>query len=162
MFKCFKKRRVKVTETVPRVNEYPEHYNVALELVGTREISGSKHNPVIEKMFDLVTGKKYSDETPWCAAFVGYALLKTGHESTGKLTARSYLKYGEKIEAPKTGDIVIFWRGKKDGWQGHVAFFVKDDGKYVVVLGGNQSNKVSFARYKKSKVLGYRRPSINV
>ena len=138
----------------------PRWMPVAQSYVGTDEIRGSKHNPVILAYFEAVGhGWVKDDETPWCAAFVGACLEEVGVKGTGSLAARSYLNWGKKVTKPKYGDIVVFWRGSKNSWEGHVAFFVKETDNYVYVLGGNQSNSVNVTRYSKSKVLGYREPS---
>jgi hypothetical protein len=42
---------------------------------------------------------------------------------------------------------------------GHVGFYVRETAKYVYVLGGNQSNKVSIAGYDKARIIAYRLPS---
>jgi len=141
-------------------SKVPTWMPIAQSYVGTDEIRGSKDNPVIVKYFDDVGhGWVKDDETPWCAAFVGAVLEESGHKSSGSLAARSYLDWGHKVDRPKYGDIVVFWRGKKSGWQGHVAFFVRETKSYVYVLGGNQGDSVNVSRYAKNRVLGYRRPS---
>ena len=79
---------------------------------------------------------------------------------TSKPNARSFLKWGMRIIEPKFGDIVVFYRGNKKGWQGHVAFYHSKSRipGYIKVLGGNQKDQVSIARYPNRKILGYRRP----
>jgi hypothetical protein len=87
-------------------------------------------------------------------------LEKAGFSSTRKLNARSYLTWGEKVtglEQAREGDVVIFTRGSSAA-QGHVAFFHKATGSQIEVLGGNQSDGVTIARYAKSRLLGIRRP----
>lgn len=137
-------------------------YRAAEAHMGLDEWPGAKHNPAIVKMFEASGhGWVKDDETPWCAAFVGSVLAECGLQGTGDLAARSYMKWGEAVDpaAAKPGDIVVFWRGSKDGWQGHVAFFDKFEGDDVWVLGGNQGNTVSVARYPRARLLGVRRPS---
>lgn len=142
------------------MNMTPTWMPIAQTYVGTDEIPGSKHNQkIIEWFKDVGHAWVKDDETPWCAAFVGAVLEEAGYTSTRALNARSYLTWGHKADDPRYGDIVVFWRGKRDGWQGHVAFFVRESKEYVWVLGGNQSNSVNVQRYSKSKVLGYRRPA---
>jgi len=128
---------------------------------GVKEFKGSE-NPIIMEYFDAVGhGWVKEDEVPWCAAFVGACLEEAGVKSTGSLAARSYLRWGKKVDNPSYGDIVVFWRGKRDGWQGHVGFYVKEDKSYIYTLGGNQRNAVNVSRYRKSRLLGYRKaPSI--
>lgn len=97
--------------------------------------------------------------TPWCAAFVNKVLKENGIEGTDSLLARSFLKFGEQVRSnPIKGDIVILSRGSQS-WQGHVGFFVRFDGDKVVLLGGNQGNEVSIAKFDKSRILGIRRAS---
>ena len=98
--------------------------------------------------------------TPWCAAFINACERAVGNPGTGKLNARSFLAYGEKIDLQKAekGDIVVFKRGGST-WQGHVSYFysydMKDDGLWV--LGGNQADMVRLSFYPRYKLLGVRR-----
>lgn len=103
-------------------------------------------------------------QTEWCAAFVNAVLHKEGKEGSESvskypLTARSFLKWGEEVKEPKTGDIVVFPRG--DSWQGHVGFYVRtvilSGVETYVILGGNQDNSVSLEYYPASKALSIRR-----
>ena len=134
---------------------------IARDLTGTKEIKGSADNPQIIEMYRAV-GHDWveHDEVAWCAAFVGFCLEKAGLPSTRKLNARSYLAWGEMVagvEQAREGDIVIFTRGASTA-QGHVAFFLRAVGTQVEVLGGNQSDAVTVARYARSRILGIRRP----
>lgn len=98
-------------------------------------------------------------ETAWCAAFVNSVLGAHGKGGTDSLAARSFLSYGEPVTTPSRGDIVVLRRGTQ-GWQGHVGFYVGEEGDNILVLGGNQSNKVSIDKYPKRRLLGYRRPHL--
>jgi uncharacterized protein (TIGR02594 family) len=137
------------------------HMTIARSYLGTKELKGSADNPKIMEMYRTV-GHDWveHDEVAWCAAFVGHCLEKAGLPSTRKLNARSYLTWGEKVvglEQAKEGDVVVFTRGSSDA-TGHVAFFLKATGQQIEVLGGNQSDGVSVARYPRSRLLGIRRP----
>ena len=137
------------------------HMTIARSYLGTKELKGSADNPKIMEMYRTV-GHDWveQDETARCAAFVGHCLEKAGFTSTRKLNARSYLSWGEKVAGPdqaKEGDIVVFTRGPNTS-QGHVAFFLRTVGAQIEVLGGNQSDSVTVARYAKSRLLGIRRP----
>lgn len=137
-------------------------YKLARTFIGTFEWKDG-HNPKILKMFEDV-GHKWvrDDETAWCAAFVGAMLKRSGLPYTGKLNARSYCDWGEPVarKDAREGDIAIFWRGSRDSWQGHVAFFVADQGATITVLGGNQSNSVNVTNYPASRLLEIRRLSV--
>lgn len=134
-------------------------YQIARRHIGTREIPGSKHNPVIVQWLRRLATWVHDDETPWCSAFVDHCAREAGYESTGKLNARSWLDVGDKIHirAARQGDVVIFSRGNPDGWQGHVGFIDSIVPNHIRTLGGNQSDSVNISSYPKSSVLGIRR-----
>lgn len=134
---------------------------IATKYKGQKEIKGNRDNPVIMSFFAKSGHPNIAhDETPWCSAFVGAVMHEYGVKGTNALNARSWLKWdiGKKVRKPRYGDIVIFWRGSKSSWKGHVAFFEKEDERFVWCLGGNQGDQVKRARYAKSRVLGYVRP----
>ena len=54
---------------------------------------------------------------------------------------------------------IVFWRGKRDGWKGHVGFYAGEDADAFHVLGGNQGNAVSIVRIGRDRLLGARWPS---
>ena len=122
------------------------------------------HNPKILAYFkDAGHPQIKDDETAWCAAFVGAMLKRSGSQGTGSLVARSYLNWGEPVDLAdaKPGDIVVFARGNST-WQGHVGFFVKRQGAFIEVLGGNQSNQVNIQRYSTANLLGVRREKLSL
>lgn len=128
--------------------------------MGVEEWPGAQHNPVIQGFFaSSGANQNEADETPWCAAFVGAVLAELGLPNTGRLNARSYLDWGVPVAMADVmpGDVVVFWRGNPQGWQGHVGFVVSLTGSSVICRGGNQSNRVSDAEYAMSRVLGFRR-----
>lgn len=85
-----------------------------------------------------------------------------GSESVNEnpLLARSFLDWGEPVDEPILGDIVVFPRGNS-GWQGHVGFYIMtdtiDDVTYYVILGGNQDNMVTYDSYPAASALSIRR-----
>ncbi len=136
-------------------------FSVATHFKGTSEVHGSVDNPKIVEMF-RVSGhpEVQDDETPWCAAFVGTCLRLSGYRSSGSLGARSYQKFGQDLkQQPRRGCIVVFWRGDPKAATGHVAFYDRDDGDQVLVLGGNQGDEVTTRGFPKSRVLAYRWPT---
>jgi uncharacterized protein (TIGR02594 family) len=136
-------------------------YSLARTHIGTREIPGSKNNPLIVTWLRRISSWVNDDETAWCAAFVNAMAAEAGYEQSGKLNARSFMEVGIPIalENAKPGDVVVFWRVAKDSWEGHVAFFVSYDphSQLVRVLGGNQSDSVSITNYSRAQLLGIRR-----
>lgn len=135
---------------------------IARGYLNEREIPGPKHNPKIMELWNLIGAPYRDDETAWCGAFVGGVLKQAGLKCpTNAASSRSFLSLPVKLGLPAYGSIVVFWRGEPDGWQGHVGFVVGRDAKSnLMVLGGNQSNKVSIQAFDTDRVLGYRWPSI--
>jgi uncharacterized protein (TIGR02594 family) len=135
-------------------------FSVAMHFKGLTEIHGSVANPQIVEMFRISGHAEVKDdETPWCAAFAGACLRLSGYRSSGSLGARSYENFGQDLkDAPQRGCIVVFTRGKPSAGTGHVAFFDRDDGDHVIVLGGNQGDAVTTASFPKNRVLAYRLP----
>ncbi len=136
-------------------------YEMALAYLGEREGAAALDNPVILEMYASVGHPEVrSDDVAWCAAFVGHCIELVGLQSTRSLAARSYLDWGVEVEPDdaREGDIVVFWRGSRSSWQGHVAFFIRRLGNQIEVLGGNQGDAVSIARYPAARLLAIRRP----
>lgn len=132
----------------------------ARKLIGLKEIPGAKHEPRIVQFFaEAGHGYVKDDETSWCAAFANAMLKRVGITGTGSLAARSFLNWGEKLDRPRVGCIVVFWRGSPSSWQGHVGFYAGENQTHIRVLGGNQSNAVNISSYPKSQLLGYRWPT---
>jgi len=124
---------------------------------GVHEVPGPASNPrIVEYLQGLGTGG--GDETPWCAAFVGWCLKHSGHPGTGLPNARSYLGWGQPTEL-RLGAAAVLWRGARDGWQGHVAFILDTSDSSLYLLGGNQGDRVSVAAYPKDRLLGLRWPN---
>lgn len=134
-------------------------YEIALSQYGLKEASGKEDNPAIIEMFNALgfDGKTLKDETAWCSAFVNWCCKVSGLPFTGKLNARSWLEWGVDVTDPELGDIVIYWRGSPDGWQGHVGFYITERAGWIYTLGGNQGNQVQISAYPASRLLGYRR-----
>lgn len=130
----------------------------ARSLLGARERAGDADNQTIMQLFrDVGHGWVEHDETAWCAAFVGACLERSGIRSTRSLRARSYLDWGVELAEPRLGCIAVLSRGR-DPALGHVAFYLGHDGDGIRLLGGNQDNAVTIARYPASRVLSYRWP----
>jgi uncharacterized protein (TIGR02594 family) len=130
----------------------------AMKEVGVHEIPGPKAEARIVWYDSFTTLKATSDEVPWCSAFACAMMEVNGIESPKSAAARSWLSWGEPLDGPKIGAVVVFSRGTNPA-AGHVGF-VKDvnaDGT-LQVLGGNQGDKVCVATFNTSHALGYRWP----
>lgn len=120
-------------------------------------------NPVVEEFHKYATKDNkvgMSDDVPWCASFVCWVLEMVGMGSTNSKMARSYTKWGRStLKNPLPGDIVVYWRGSKNGSLGHVGFFLKEVNGLIYTLGGNQNDAVNISKYDRSRVLDIRRSS---
>ena len=137
-------------------------WDIAFKEEGVKEIAGSRHNPRIMEMAREAGFTNYTaDEIAWCAMFANYVVQKAGLPGTGKLTARSFENWGVEVplrDAPR-GAVIVFWRVRRDGWQGHVAFLDRIENGKIYVLGGNQSNSVNIAPYAWDRFLTARVPA---
>ncbi len=128
----------------------------AVKLLGTKEVVGKQHNPVILGWAKEVGLQKVytADEIPWCGLAIAYACHKAGVEVVDKpLWALSWANYGTKVSEPMLGDILTF---KRDGG-GYVGIYVGEDKDCYHVLGGNQGNAMSVSRIVKSRLYQARR-----
>ena len=94
----------------------------------------------------------------WCAAAMNASLAQVGLPGTGSPAAKSFLNYGNPVTEPQHGDIVVLYRGPRNGEYGHVGYVdrINPDGS-VRVLGGNQSQGVNYTNFPADQVAGYRR-----
>jgi uncharacterized protein (TIGR02594 family) len=136
-------------ETAPRILVQ------AVKLIGTKEIVGKAHNPIILDWAKQLGIKAYTnDEIPWCGLFIAYCAHKANVQIVdGPLWALNWAKYGTKESTPMLGDVLTF---KRNGG-GHVGLYVGEDRTHYHVLGGNQNNQVNVMRIAKSRLHQARR-----
>lgn len=109
-------------------------------------------------------GKTLGDpaKLPWCGDAVQTCLALTLPDEpqlANPYLARNWVKFGVKLETPVLGCILAFWRGARNGTNGHVGLYVGEDVSAFHVLGGNQSDAISIVRLDKARLLGMRWPS---
>lgn len=136
--------------------ELVKPFEIALSQYGICEWPGESHNPEVVKYFRECNFKVQDDETSWCSVFVCWCMKQANVPHTNSLSARSWANWGVKIYEPQLGDIAVFNR-PPISWQGHVGFYVRNDGNRVWVLGGNQNNSVNISSYSGVHLIGYRR-----
>lgn len=133
----------------------PSWVQIALAEQGQAEQAGDKQNARIVAYHAITGLRAQNDETPWCASFVGWCLEQAGLKSTASAAARSYEAWGIALEQPVLGAIVTFTRAGG----GHVGFYMgARDGKWLI-LGGNQTNRVSIAPYDPNRMTTIRWPA---
>lgn len=146
-------------------------FDLAQRCVGIVERPGPKDNhPAILWGLELCgLGRDQPDEIPWCSAILNLWAWLLRLPRSKSAAARSWLRVGTPIHlnAAEPGfDVVILKRGTGDqpgpevtsGAPGHVGLFAGiEDGGWVLVLGGNQNDAVTVARFRAANVLGVRR-----
>lgn len=143
-------------------------YLHASTFIGVKELPGDADNPHIMEFF-RACGHKWvnSEETPWCSAAMNAWCRDLGMPSTGSLRARSWLEVKSNAEYKVVtinsiddlllGDLLVLWRGKRNGSQGHITMFTSVHGGRLNALGGNQSNKVCVKAYPNYRFLAGKR-----
>jgi len=133
----------------------PPWMPIAIKELGVSEVKGNLHNPKILEYHKTTTLAAKQDEVSWCSSFVNWVMKQAGIKGTGLANAQSWLKWGVGIDVPIYGSIVVLKRGKEP-WMGHVGFLVYDSKERMMILGGNQGDKVSIAPFSKKDLLGIR------
>lgn len=131
---------------------------IAESQLGVEEYAGTEHNPrILAYAKQIGYGGIAVDETAWCSIFANWCAMRASLPYSGKLNARSWLEVGQPVEDPEPGDVVVFWRGNPNSWEGHVALIDSMGDGVINVLGGNQSNRVCVLAYQSARLIGYRR-----
>ena len=131
----------------------PTWLTEAKKHIGVTEITGPKTNAVIASWLHRLKAWWNDDETPWCGVFVAACMQVCGFTLPANwMRARAWADWGTRISHPALGCIVVFER--QGG--GHVGFVVgiAPDGR-LMVLGGNQRNRVWVDAFERSRVLAY-------
>lgn len=126
---------------------------------GVRTAPPGQSNPRITAYHAGTNIAGYDDKAAWCSSFVQWTLAQVGITGTGSALARSWLDWGQPLDAPVPGCIVVLTRDDPAGWTGHVGFYLRSQGDQVLLLGGNQLDCVCENAYPLASVLGYRWPS---
>lgn len=131
-------------------SDAPAWITEAVKHIGLKEIVGPKHNTKIISWIKNLGGWFTTDEVPWCGTFIAQC-LKQANRGYPKhwYRALAYESYGTRLAKPAYGCIGVMARSGG----GHVTFIVGEtnDGKYLVGLGGNQSNAVNLMKFPKSR-----------
>ena len=132
---------------------------IACAEMGVHTYPPGQSNPRVTEYHTNTNIAGYDDKASWCSSFINWSLAQVDIMGTGSALARSWLDWGEPLEIPVPGCIVVLSREDPSGWKGHVGFFLRVDEDYVHLLGGNQLEQVREHFYPTSTVLGYRWPS---
>jgi len=142
----------------------PNIVREALKTFGLKETKGGYNTDEIIDMAEALGGViedfYTADSIPWCGLAVSYWIMKAGFKppiNYSQVRARDFATWGKAVKKPAFGDILVFWRGAKNGRDGHVGLYVMENEEYYYVLGGNQSDQVKISKLKKSRLLAARR-----
>lgn len=143
-----------VPSTMPWLEE-------AVRAIGTQEQPGRGSNEaIIGWAEDLELTSYNDDDIPWCGLFTAHCVGSQMPEETlpgNPLGARQWQNFGIST-SPQLGAVMVFWRGSRNGWKGHVGFYWAEDADAYHILGGNQSNAVTITRISKNRLLQARWP----
>ncbi|MEM8822026.1 MAG: TIGR02594 family protein [Pseudomonadota bacterium] len=132
----------------------------ARTLLGTREAPGAADNDVIMAWAQGLDQWYPGDDVPWCGLFVAECMAAGAPDEPqdfNRLGARQWLNYGAECDL-SLGAVCVLWRGRRDGWKGHVFLVTGQSVDAVRGVGGNQSDAVTETWFSKERVLGYRKP----
>lgn len=129
----------------------------ARKLIGIAEIKGPKTSDFISRWLDTLGAWWSDDETPWCGVFVAHCMRVAGLPLPKYwMRAKAWAEWGTKLTAPVHGCIVVFER--QGG--GHVGFVVGQTlAGNLMVLGGNQGDRVKVSEFSRDRVVGYYWPT---
>lgn len=125
---------------------------------GVRRSPPGQTNARIVEYNAFTNLRGYDDKISWCSSFVSWCLAQLDISGTGSALARSWLEWGISLETPVPGCIAVLSRDDPNSWKGHVGFFLRMDGDFIVLLGGNQLEEVRELHYPLNSVLSYRWP----
>ena len=137
----------------------PDWLARAIALLGLYERPGAADNPAILDMARICGGQIAAtykhDAIAWCALFVNYCLVASGHAGNDSLWALDFANYGRKLSGPAVGAIAC----KRREGGGHV-FIVRgrDSAGRLVGIGGNQSDMVCDEEFDSEAIVSYNWP----
>ena len=128
------------------------------------------------------------DAIPWCGLFMAIVAHRANIERRPErnpprlyLSALEWAAFGVSVPkgAAALGDVLVFKRPNRDvsrfginsagnraspasGGGGHVGLYVGHDASAFLVLGGNQSDRVTISRLSRQRLVAVRRPAYRV
>lgn len=136
----------------------------AFKTFGISEIEGASARPEIIEMAQYLGGViadfYTSDEIPWCGLGVSYWIKKAGFNppvNFSQVRARDFATWGKEAKTPSFGDIMVFWRGSRQGRDGHVGLYVGENATHYFIFGANQKNQIGIDPIAKVRLLAARR-----
>lgn len=137
-----------VPAATPKFGELVLQFALDEMKAGAREIGGDNEGPFVVKYLNGLSAPGVS----WCSAFVSYCHKKAaeklgvpmpytydlGAKSTyAQFKAKGWTYNASHNNPPEPGDIIVFWRGDPNGWQGHIGIVEKYNAGIVFSVEGN-------------------------
>jgi hypothetical protein len=133
--------------------------------LGAGEVGGNNRGPWVKKYHNGLA----SPGDAWCAAFVSWCYTHAPggipyHYSVGARDVLRQFKQNAWATPPESGyepvpgDIVVWWRVRADGWQGHIGLVQQLKDGMLYTIEGNRSAKVqgfSYVFTRMEKLLGF-------
>jgi len=138
----------------PEPDPEPVWVRMARTQLGVSE-GTAKGRAKIRAYHKLGSGRALGSKSAWCASFMNWVLSRSGYRGTQSAWARSFERLGTRLEKPRPGCIVVFWRKSKKSGKGHVGIWLSETEGTIQVLGGNQDDKVQVSDYPKHRVTAY-------
>ena len=136
---------------------------------GSREIGGNNQGRFVTKYLNGLADPPAN----WCAGFVSWCFLQTNQGipfdySVGARDIRNqFRRKGWAFDAgdktPQAGDIVVWWRGQREGWQGHIGLVVRCEHGILHTVEGNKGgfpapvNTFDYVLSRMDRLLGFGR-----
>lgn len=136
---------------------------------GSREIRSNNRGQFVRKYLNGMAEEGNS----WCAGFVSWCFSQTPggvpyRYSVGARDIRNQFKakdwaFDAGQQDPEPGDIVVWWRGQPNGWQGHIGFVLKLEHGILYTVEGNKGNypapvkTFNYVLSRMDKLLGFGR-----
>lgn len=99
-----------------------------------------------------------NDDIAWCAVYLNRLMLACQLPLSGigydLLRAKSFLKWGVKLDTPSLGCVQVFDRPGG----AHVGLYLGESATKIRTYGGNVANRVGIAWLAKARLLGNRWP----
>jgi hypothetical protein len=137
---------------------------------GAGEEGGNNSGPWVKKYLDPAG---VEEGNSWCASFVSWCFLQAAGGDKSKmpfryspgardifsqLDGKGWIQKPGSSYFPVPGDLVVWWRVKADGWQGHIGFVHQYKDGMLYTIEGNKSPMVqgfSYVFSRMEQLLGF-------
>jgi len=117
---------------------------IAEAKAGAREIGANNSGRFVTKYLNGLTPAPAN----WCAGFVSwcYSQHSAGIPYSYSLGARDIRQQFKRRawlledELPEPADIIVWWRGRREGWKGHIGLVHRCSNGLVYTIEGNKGN----------------------